>query len=163
VQFVKYSIGGAIATAVDVAVFYTAAILLLPALGPTDPVARLLGLSVAPLAEGVRSTRYVADKVIAFLFSNLAAYIVNVLWVFTPGRHSKAMEFTLFFLVSIGQLHRGDGSRLAAHQVDRPAPRPTPTRPTRWRRCRSTTSAASSSSSKAEPPSVALRRSSCVV
>ncbi|MCX5787345.1 MAG: GtrA family protein [Elusimicrobia bacterium] len=101
VQFIKYSIGGAIATAVDVAIFYTAAILILPALGSTDPVVRLLGLAAAPLAESVRSTRYVADKVIAFLFSNLAAYIVNVLWVFTPGRHSKAMEFTLFFLVSI--------------------------------------------------------------
>ncbi|MFA6030470.1 MAG: GtrA family protein [Elusimicrobiota bacterium] len=100
VQFVKYAIAGGVATAVDVLVFYLCAIVLLPALTPDDPVARLLGLQLAPLLESVRSDHYVWDKVIAFLFSNLTAYVANVLWVFTPGRHSRVLEFTLFFLVS---------------------------------------------------------------
>lgn len=100
VQFVKYAIAGGVATAVDVLVFYLCAILLLPALTPNDPVARLLGLQLAPLLEAVRSDHYVWDKVIAFLFSNLTAYVANVLWVFTPGRHRRLVEFTLFFLVS---------------------------------------------------------------
>jgi putative flippase GtrA len=100
VQFVKYAIGGALATAVDVLVFYLVAIWLLPALAPGDPAARLLGLSVSPIAEAARSAHYVWDKIIAFMFSNFTAYVVNALWVFTPGRHSKRKEFALFYAVS---------------------------------------------------------------
>lgn len=101
IQFVKYALGGVVASVVDVLVFYLAAVLLLPALTPNDPVALLLGIDPAPLAESVRSSRYVWDKVLAFFFSNLTAYVVNVLWVFTPGRHSKAVEFLLFTAVSV--------------------------------------------------------------
>ena len=100
IQFVKYAIGGALATAVEILVFYLVAIWLLPALGPGDPAARLLGLHVAPLAEAARSAHYVGGKAIAFVFSNLAAYVVNALWVFTPGRHSRKVEFALFYALS---------------------------------------------------------------
>ena len=91
---------GALATAVDVLVFYLAATLLLPALNPGDPAARLLGWHAAAIPESVRSAHYVWDKVIAFMFSNLTAYIANILWVFTGGRHSRAVEFALFYAVS---------------------------------------------------------------
>lgn len=84
----------------EILVFYSVAIWLLPALGPGDPVARLLGLRLAPIAEGARSAHYVWGKMIAFLFSNLTAYVVNVLWVFIPGRHSRKVEFALFYAVS---------------------------------------------------------------
>ena len=100
VQFVKYGLAGSLATAVDVLAFYAAAIWALPALTNGDPVARLLGLQMAPLAESIRSSHYVWDKVIAFMFSNLTAYVANALWVFTPGRHSKSMEIALFYAVS---------------------------------------------------------------
>jgi len=100
IQFVKYAIAGAAATGVDILAFYAAAIFILPALGPSDPVVRLLGLQASPIAEGLRSSRYVWDKVIAFFFSNLTAYVLNILWVFTPGRHGKAMEIALFYAVS---------------------------------------------------------------
>lgn len=99
-QFVKYCLAGMIATAVDVLMFYAAAIWILPALTPDDPVSRLLGLQISPIAESLRSTYYVWDKVIAFMLSNLTAYITNVLWVFTPGRHKRSVEFSLFFVVS---------------------------------------------------------------
>jgi len=98
-----------VATAVDVMAFYAAAVMILPALTPEDPVARLLGLHVLPIAEGLRSSRYIWDKAIAFFFSNLTAYIVNILWVFTPGRHSKAMEIALFYAVSAVSFAVGTG------------------------------------------------------
>jgi putative flippase GtrA len=99
-QFAKYAVCGALATAVDVLVFYLAATLLLPALGPGDPAARLLGLHAAALPESVRSMHFVWDKVIAAIFSNLTAYAANALWVFTGGRHSRVVEFALFSALS---------------------------------------------------------------
>ncbi len=99
-QFAKYALAGLVATAVDVGIFYLVAITLLPALTPNDPVARLFGLSIAPLAENIRSSHYVWGKVIAFMFSNLACYWVNIRWVFTPGRHKRHVEMALFFAVS---------------------------------------------------------------
>ncbi len=99
-QFIKYSLAGALATAVDILIFYLVAITLLPSLNPGDPAARLLGLRIAPIAESARSTHYVWGKVIAFMFSNLTAYLVNIRWVFTPGRHKRAVEIALFFAVS---------------------------------------------------------------
>ena len=100
IQFVKYAMGGALATVVEILIFYFVAIWILPALAPGDPAARLLGLRLAPIAEGARSAHYVWGKMIAGVFSNLTAYIVNVLWVFTPGRHSRKVEFALFYALS---------------------------------------------------------------
>jgi putative flippase GtrA len=109
IQFIKYGIAGGLATAVDVLAFYLAAIFILPALTPDDPVAGMLGLRVQALAENVRSTRFVCDKIIAFMFSNLAAYLTNMLWVFTPGRHSRAVEMGLFLMVSVVSFTIGTG------------------------------------------------------
>lgn len=107
VQFIKYAVGGVAATLVDVMVFNAAAIWLLPALTPSDPVVRILGLQIPAVAESVRSTRYIWDKVIAFMFSNWTAYAINIRWVFTPGRHSKAVEVALFYAVSIASFTLG--------------------------------------------------------
>lgn len=108
-QFVKYALAGVVATGVDVAVFYSAAVFLLPALTPSDPVARLFSLEVAPVGEALRSTRYVWDKVLAFMFSNLTVYFINIRWVFTPGRHGRAMELALFYAVSASSFAIGTG------------------------------------------------------
>ena len=108
-QFIKYAVGGVAATLVDILVFNISAIWLLPCLTPDDPVARALGLHLLPVAGSVRSTRYVLDKVIAFLFSNWTAYAINIRWVFTPGRHSKAVEVALFYAVSITSFALGTG------------------------------------------------------
>ena len=40
------------------------------------------------------------DNVICFFFSNLTAYILNVRWVFKPGRHNRVVEVLLFYAVS---------------------------------------------------------------
>jgi putative flippase GtrA len=39
-------------------------------------------------------------NVIAFLFSNMVAYLINSFWVFERGRHSLLVEVVLFYLVS---------------------------------------------------------------
>ena len=40
------------------------------------------------------------DNGVAFLFSNFVAYLLNVPWVFEPGRHHGLIEIGLFYLVS---------------------------------------------------------------
>ncbi len=99
-QFFKYAFFGALATGVDMLVFFACAWKVFPALRADDPVARRLGLHVLPVEEEVRSRRFVQCTVVAFLFSNLTAYLLNVLWVFESGRHSRLVEFLLFLAVS---------------------------------------------------------------
>lgn len=100
VQFIKYAIGGGIATAVDMLVFYIVAWKILPALRPDDPVVTRLGLKVREVTEEQRSRRFVIITLIAFLFSNLTAYVINIFWVFEPGRHVWWIELLLFYAVS---------------------------------------------------------------
>ncbi|NLB59650.1 MAG: GtrA family protein [Lentisphaerae bacterium] len=100
IQFIKYSIAGGIAVLLNMIIFYLLAWLVLPALGAEDPLVRLSGISVAPLADALRAQRAVINNCLAFLLSNLAAYLLNIYWVFEPGRHSKIMEISMFYLVS---------------------------------------------------------------
>jgi putative flippase GtrA len=109
VQFVKYALAGVAATIVDVLFFYLCAATILPALTAGDPVALLLGLHPSPIPEAVRSSHYVGCKVIAFMFANMAAYVANALWVFTPGRYGKKTEIALFYAVSIFTFSMGTG------------------------------------------------------
>jgi putative flippase GtrA len=37
---------------------------------------------------------------VAFVISNLVAYIININWVFVPGRYHWVTEIILFYLVS---------------------------------------------------------------
>lgn len=99
-QFIKYGMAGGLATVVDILVFYTLSWLILPALTANDSLVRLLGLSITPVTERTRVVNYVINRTITFMFSNLTAYIANVLFVFKPGRHSRAKEIGLFYLVS---------------------------------------------------------------
>ena len=100
VQFIKYAIAGGIATIVNIVLFYACAFLLLPALDPTDAVAKLLHVNVSMLPVGVRARNSMIDNGVAFIFSNLTAYIINIFWVFESGRHSRVREILFFYLVS---------------------------------------------------------------
>lgn len=100
VQFIKYAIGGAAATVVDVLVFYTLSWKLIPALKENDIVVRLLKLPVRHVEENLRSRRFVINTCIAFLFSNLTAYLINIFWVFHAGRYAWWIEIGLFYAVS---------------------------------------------------------------
>jgi putative flippase GtrA len=101
VQFIKYGIAGGLATAVDISVFYFLSWKVFPALTADDAVVRMLGIPITLIDELTRSHHYLLNKTITFFFSNLTAYIVNILWVFHPGRHKKWVEFVLFYAVSI--------------------------------------------------------------
>ena len=100
VQFIKYVISGGVAVLVNMVMFYILAWLILPALGPEDPVVKITGLTVLPLDDAVRAQRAVINNCIAFLFANLVAYLLNIYWVFEPGRHHKVIEISLFYAVS---------------------------------------------------------------
>jgi putative flippase GtrA len=101
VQFIKYGMAGGLATAVDVVLFYLLAWTVIPALGQDDVVVRLLGIGVKVIDEATRSRNYLIIKCLTFLFSNLTAYLVNIAWVFKPGRHKLWVEVVLFYAVSI--------------------------------------------------------------
>jgi putative flippase GtrA len=100
VQFIKYAIAGAIATAVHVSVFYFCALKVLPALNQRDVLVGLLHLHAGTVSDAIRARNSVIDNVIAFIFSNLTAYLINIVWVFESGRHNRVVEIGFFYLVS---------------------------------------------------------------
>jgi putative flippase GtrA len=100
VQFIKYGIGGAAATTVHIIIFSLMAWLVLPALTSRELVVRLFDLQVPEIPDAVRAQRAAIDNVVAFLFSNLTAYLINILWVFKRGRHHWAVEILFFYAVS---------------------------------------------------------------
>lgn len=100
VQFIKYGLAGGLATAVHMLVFHLAAWKAFPALRADDWAVSLFKLTLKPLEEKRRATNSMIDNGIAFLFSNFVAYLVNVTWVFTPGKTSRLVEIGKFYLVS---------------------------------------------------------------
>jgi len=100
VQFIKYAIAGGIATGVSIFIFYACALTLLPALSQHDPVIRLLGLHPVVISDAIRARNSLLANGITFIFANLAAYLINIFWVFESGRHNRVLEFLLFYAVS---------------------------------------------------------------
>ena len=109
VQFIKYGMAGGLATVVDVLLFYFLSWLIFPALTADDKLVTLLNLDIKPVEEMVRGQHFILNRAITFMFSNLTAYIANVLWVFEPGRHSRGKEITLFYIVSGASFLVGTG------------------------------------------------------
>lgn len=100
VQFIKYAIAGGIATAVHMVIFHLAAWKLFPALRENDWAVIWFKLKLKPLEEKRRALNSMLDNLVAFLFSNLVAYVINVLWVFEPGKTSRLVEIGKFYAVS---------------------------------------------------------------
>jgi putative flippase GtrA len=100
VQFVKYGLAGGLATLVHICVFHLVAWKLFPALQENDHAVRLLNLRIRPINEYQRARNSMISNTIAFLISNLVAYVTNILWVFKPGRHPFIIEILLFYAVS---------------------------------------------------------------
>lgn len=100
VQFVKYSVAGTIATTVNIGLFYLCALKLLPALNQHDIIAALWHVQVIPVSDVVRARNSFIDNAVAFLFSNLTAYLINIAWVFDSGRHHRVLEILYFYAVS---------------------------------------------------------------
>ncbi len=100
IQFFKYSMCGGLAMAVDMLVFFLVAWLLFPALTEHDVLVKILHIQIEPIAEGIRSLNFVLSNIVAFLVSNMTAYILNILFVFKAGKYSRRKELGLFYLVS---------------------------------------------------------------
>ena len=100
VQFVKYALCGVVATGVDMGVFYLMSWAFLPALRANDPVVRWFRLRVRPVAESQRSRRFVINTLVAFCFSNITAYVLNILWVFQAGKYAWWVELGMFYAAS---------------------------------------------------------------
>ena len=99
-QFIKYSLSGAVATAVHIAIFHLVAWKIFFALQPQDWFVKLLGFPMVDLDDATRSRNSMLSNGAAFLISNLVAYLLNIYWVFVPGRHHWIVEVGLFYLVS---------------------------------------------------------------
>ncbi len=100
IQFIKYGIGGCIATVTHIIMFHLAAWKLFPALEKTDFAVKFLKLTVTKLDAALRSRNAMIDNVIAFAFSCAVAYFIDIYWVFEPGRYCFFVELGLFYLVS---------------------------------------------------------------
>jgi putative flippase GtrA len=86
VQFLKYGMAGALATAVHLSTFT----LLNETLLPAD----------VSQESATRGWNFLFANITAFLLANVVGYLANRAWVFQPGRHSPWREAMLFFLVS---------------------------------------------------------------
>jgi putative flippase GtrA len=86
VQFLKYGMAGALATAVHLSIFT----LLNETLLPAD----------VGQAATTRGWNFLFSNITAFLLANVVGYLANRAWVFQPGRHAPWREALLFFLVS---------------------------------------------------------------
>ena len=109
VQFLKYAIGGGIATMTHVFVFHLCAWKLFPALQDSDHAVRLFKFRLPEQDNRTRSRNSMIDNCIAFVLSCLVAYLINIYWVFEPGRHHFIVEIGLFYAVSGVSLVIGTG------------------------------------------------------
>lgn len=106
-QFIRYGIAGVAAMAANVLFFALSEWLLFPIekAGEADVLAfprtwGELGPWVQEVGSNDRVLNYLKCNVVAFLMANVVAYLLNFKWVFEGGRHSRAVEITLFFVVS---------------------------------------------------------------
>lgn len=100
IQFIKYGISGGCAFVSDVITFYLLAWHVFPALTPDDKFVTTFKITVEDISTQTQTTNYIICRTCSFLVSNFVAYVLNVLFVFKPGRHSRLKEFGLFYLAS---------------------------------------------------------------
>ena len=100
VQFIKYAISGGLATFVHIVIFHLVAWKIFPSLQENDFFITILGITVTEVNLATRSLNSMLSNGVAFICSNMVAYLTNVFWVFKSGRHSRIIELGLFYLVS---------------------------------------------------------------
>ena len=99
-QFIKYGVSGCIATAIHIIIFHLVAWKVFFALQSRDWFVKIFKLPIKELDDATRSRNSMLSNGTAFLVSNLVAYLLNIYWVFVPGRYHWVLEITLFYLVS---------------------------------------------------------------
>ncbi len=97
-QFMKYAMMGVGATVVHLAVFVIVSHTVFPAHDY---------LNIEGLDNATKEKHAIWSNLIAFPFSNLFAYLTNIRFVFTRGRHSKGYEVGLFTAISFVSFFAG--------------------------------------------------------
>lgn len=110
VQFVKYGISGSITTLVHIIFFYFLAWKIFPSLEATDFIVGIFGLPVSEVDVATRSFNSMLCNAVTFIFSNMVAYLLNLFWVFKPGKHSRVVEIGLFYLATLISMVIGTGT-----------------------------------------------------
>jgi putative flippase GtrA len=100
IQFIKYGISGCVATAIHITIFHLLAWKVFIAFQAEDWFVKVLNLPIEELDDATRSRNSMLSNGTAFLVSNLAAYLLNIYWVFVPGRYHWVVEVALFYMVS---------------------------------------------------------------
>lgn len=96
IQFIKYAFVGGLATLVHIAMFYSIGLFCFPLLTSDDKVVKILKLKVVDIDQRRRARNASISNVISFIFANVFCFIINRMFVFTPGRFDPFIEFILF-------------------------------------------------------------------
>ena len=99
-QFIKYGLAGGLATVAHITVFHLVAWKIFPSLQEKDHAVRFFKISIQKVNDAQRARNSVASNFIAFLVSNMVAYITNILWVFEGGKYHFIIEILMFYAVS---------------------------------------------------------------
>lgn len=92
-QFIKYAFCGVAAALTHNGIITLLSFTLFPA-------GKGMMVDGAVLDEVVRNRHLLINNTIAWPFGTLVAYVLNIAFVFSPGRHSKGVELMLFTAVS---------------------------------------------------------------
>jgi len=93
IQFLKYATCGVLATVMHQGIFFALAYTVFPA-------ADGMIVNGAPITTEMRYWNGIINNTIAFFPVLIFVYWLNSKFVFTPGKHSKLMEFLLFAAVA---------------------------------------------------------------
>ena len=99
-QFIKYGLAGGLATITHITIFHLAAWKIFPSLQEKDHAVRFFKIPIKKVSDARRARNSVASNFIAFLISNMVAYITNILWVFEGGKYHFVIEILMFYAVS---------------------------------------------------------------
>jgi len=99
-QFLKYAISGCVATLTHTIIFHLFAWRKFFALQADDWFVRVFRLKIREVDDRTRSRNVIKGNTVAFVVSNLVAYLLSIYWVFVPGRHHWIVEISFFYLVS---------------------------------------------------------------
>ncbi len=100
IQFIKYGLAGGIATITHITIFHLIAWKIFPALQEKDHAVQFFNLTIKKVNDATRARNSMIGNFIAFLISNMVAYITNILWVFEGGKYPFLIEILLFYCVS---------------------------------------------------------------
>ncbi len=100
IQFIKYGLAGGIATITHIIIFHLIAWKIFPALQEKDHAVQFFNLAIKKVNDATRARNSMISNFIAFLISNMVAYITNILWVFEGGKYPFLIEILLFYCVS---------------------------------------------------------------